>query len=90
MRLEVSRKIFAVIEDGDGWAVESGGAILERRGDKDEAKAAAHRRARSEQDAGRPCMVRVNGEHGFTARADRDSVRGAPAVRPGSRFLPKT
>lgn len=89
MAIEINRTIFAVIEDGDGWAVESGGAILDRRRDKDEAKAAAHRRARSSQDKGHACMVRISGEHGFVTRTSRDSVRGAPAVRPGSRFLPK-
>lgn len=80
MRDSLNRTVFAVIEDGNGWAVESGGAILDRRKDKDEAKAAAHRRARTSQDAGRACMVRVSGEHGFTTSANRDSMRNGPAL----------
>ena len=82
MAVQVNRTVFAVIEDGEGWAVECDGAILDRRADKDEAKAAAHRRARSSQDKGAPCMVRVTGEHGFITQANRDSVRGGPALRP--------
>lgn len=80
MRDDISRTIFAVVEHGKGWAVESGGQILDRRADKDEAKAAAHRRARSFQDSGRPCMVRVSGEHGFATASNRDAARAGPAV----------
>jgi hypothetical protein len=91
MAMELARTIFAVIEYGDGWAVESGGSILERKSDKDEAKAAAHRRARKSQDAGRACMVRVSGENGFVTKSDRNGARQvAAAGKPNARFLPRT
>lgn len=85
MRDDMDRTIFAVIEDGEGWCVESSGTILDRRDEKDEAKAAAHRRARTMQDSGKPCMVRVSGEHGFVTRSTRDLARQGPAERPAAR-----
>jgi hypothetical protein len=37
--------------------------------DREEAKAAANKRARALQDSGRACQVRVTGEHGYFADA---------------------
>ncbi len=88
MAMNLSRIVFAVIEDGAGWAVESGGSILDRRANKEEAKAAAHKRARSSQDSGRACMVRVNGEHGFVTRTDRDMARAGPRAGDSCPGLP--
>lgn len=66
-RIEVQREIYAVIRHAEGWAVEHGGELFDASRDKEEAKAAAHRRARAASEAGRPCQVRVSGEHGFAA-----------------------
>jgi len=51
------------------WAVEHQGTYSDHTLDREEAKAAANKRARALQDAGRPCQVRVTGEHGFFADA---------------------
>jgi hypothetical protein len=59
------RAIFLVSPREDGWAVEHGGEVSGFRGSKEEAKATANKMARASQDAGRPCQVRVSGEHGF-------------------------
>lgn len=67
MQNQVDRAVFTVHQAKTGWIVESGGTVLNRCASKDEAKAAAHKRARASQDAGRACMVRVSGEHGFFA-----------------------
>jgi hypothetical protein len=64
-RNEIQRETFAVIRHADGWAVEHEGEISDLARDKEEAKAAANRRARAAAEAGRPCQVRVAGEHGF-------------------------
>lgn len=63
------RAIFTVARHDDMWAVEHEGEYFDHSIDKEEAKAAANRRARAAQDAGRPCQVRVTGEHGFFAAA---------------------
>ncbi len=63
------RAIFTVARHDDKWAVEHEGQYFDHSIDKEEAKAAANRRARAAQDAGRPCQVRVTGEHGFFAAA---------------------
>lgn len=51
-----------------GWSVEQDGDYFGQSVDKEVAKAAASRRARTLQDAGRACQIRVTGEHGFWAR----------------------
>lgn len=66
-RIEVQREVYAVIRHAEGWAVEHDGEVFDASRDKEEAKAAAHRRARAASEAGRPCQVRVSGEHGFAA-----------------------
>jgi len=65
MRNEPDRAIFTVARHDGRWAVEHDGQYSDHSLDKEEAKAAANKRARAAQDAGRPCLVRVSGEHGF-------------------------
>ncbi len=67
MRDTLDRIVFTVVRHDGQWAVEQGGAYSDHSPDKDEAKAAANKRARAAQDEGRPCQVRVSGEHGFFA-----------------------
>lgn len=67
MRDVPNRMIFTVARHETGWAVEHEGEYLDQCSNKEEAKAAANKRARAAQDAGRPCQVRVSGEHGFFA-----------------------
>lgn len=64
-RIEIQRETFAVIRHGLGWAVEHEGEISDTSQNKEEAKAAANKRARAAAEAGRLCQVRVAGEHGF-------------------------
>jgi hypothetical protein len=47
--------------------VEEEGAYFGHSRDKEIARAFATKRARHMQDEGRPCLVRVSGEHGFYA-----------------------
>ena len=49
--------------------MEHEGIFSDHTSEKEEAKAAANKRARALQDQGRPCQVRVSGEHGFFADA---------------------
>jgi hypothetical protein len=65
MRNAPDRAIFTVVRHPTGWAVEHDGELSDITSDKEVAKAAANKRARSAQDAGKPCLVRVVGEHGF-------------------------
>ena len=65
--MKIDRLILTVCRHGDSWAVEEGGQYFGHSADKDIAKASAHKRARQMQDEGRPCQVRVSGEHGFYA-----------------------
>ena len=65
MRNAPERAIFTVVRHELGWAVEHGGELSDVSTDKEVAKAAANKRARAAQDAGKPCLVRVTGEHGF-------------------------
>ena len=69
MRNELERAIFTVVRHPSGWAVEHLGQISDASPDKEVAKAAANRRARASQDAGKPCLVRVFGEHGYFSAA---------------------
>lgn len=68
-RDSTDRSIFTVARHDGRWAVEHDGEYFDHTIDKEEAKAAANKRARTAQDAGRPCQVRVTGEHGFFAPA---------------------
>ena len=69
MRADLDRAVLTVLRHDGGWAVEHEGEHFGHSADKEVAKASAHKRARQMQDGGRPCQVRVTGEHGFfTAR----------------------
>jgi hypothetical protein len=59
------RTIFTVARHEGRWAVEHDGEFSDHSLDKEEAKAAANKRARAAQDSGQACQVRVSGEHGF-------------------------
>ena len=63
------REIFTIAPYLGGWAVEHDGQFHDASPNKDEVRAAAHKRARAAQDAGRPCQVVVSGESGFFAGA---------------------
>ena len=65
MRNAPDRVIFTVIRHPSGWAVEHDGELSDVTPDKEVAKAAANKLAREALDSGRPCLVRVFGEHGF-------------------------
>ncbi len=69
MRNGPDRAVFTVVKHAGGWAVEHDGEMLDKSIDKEEAKAAANKRARAAQDAGQACQIRVSGEHGFFAPA---------------------
>jgi hypothetical protein len=59
------RDIFTVTRHLGGWAVEHNGDVLDATSTKEEARAAAHKRARAAHDAGRACQVTVSDETGF-------------------------
>jgi len=63
----MDRSVLTVLRHEGAWAVELNGEMFGRSSDREVAKAAANRRAREMQDAGRPCLVRVSGETGFFA-----------------------
>jgi hypothetical protein len=65
------RAIFTVTPHGAGWAVQFEGEMLDPRNDKNEAIAAAHRRARACHDSGRAAQVAIYGEISFAPRAGR-------------------
>ena len=63
------RETLTVVRHEGGWAVEHMGVFSDHTIDREEAKAAANKRARALQDSGRACQVRVTGEHGYFADA---------------------
>ena len=67
MSLKPVRYTLTIRPHDGGWAVVHEGACLDQAETKDEARAAANKRARAAQDAGRPCQVVVLGEPGFFA-----------------------
>lgn len=69
MREIRDRIVFTVARHDGYWAVEQDGDFSDHSLDKEEAKAAANKRARVAQDKGQACLVRVSGEHGFFATA---------------------
>ncbi|MDG2523711.1 DUF2188 domain-containing protein [Caulobacter segnis] len=69
MRNETVRAVLTVARQDGQWAVELEGNYFGHSVNKEEAKAAANKHARQMQDEGRPCQVRVSGEHGFFANA---------------------
>lgn len=65
MQTNPARAVLTVVRHEGEWAVELDGELFGRSRDREISKAAAHRRAREMQDAGRPCQVCVRGETGF-------------------------
>ena len=65
MRTTIDRAILTVIQQDGAWAVELGGQLFDQSLDKDVVKASANKRARSMQDQGQACQVRISGEGGF-------------------------
>jgi len=65
MRMIRERAVLTVQRREGVWAVELDGEVFGRSPDQEVAKAAANRRIRQMQDAGRPCQLRVEGEMGF-------------------------
>jgi hypothetical protein len=61
------RAVLTVARREGVWRVEHDGEPFGHSREKEVAKAAAHRHARSMMDQGRACEVRVFGEHGFWA-----------------------
>jgi hypothetical protein len=64
MRMTPDRAVLTVNKQAGVWCVEHEGEHFGHSPDKDEANAAAHRRAREMLDRGKPCQVRVYGETG--------------------------
>ena len=69
MREITNRTVLNVMRHEGGWSVEQNGDYFGQSPDKEVAKAAAHRRATSLNEAGQACQVRVSGETGFWARS---------------------
>lgn len=67
MQSKTDRAVLSVIRHEGEWAVELEGELFGHSRDREVSKAAAHRRAREMQDAGRSCQVRVTGETGYYA-----------------------
>lgn len=67
MRISPDRAVLTVTRQDGVWRVEHEGETFGHSPDKEIAKAAANRHARQMLDGGRPCQVRVYGEHGFWA-----------------------
>lgn len=67
MASDIDRTVFTVLPHDGIWAVEHDGEYFGHSREKEVAKAAANKAARRLQDEGRPCRVRVAGEHGFFA-----------------------
>lgn len=65
MRMIPDRAVLTVARQDGLWLVDHEGEQFGHSPDKEVAKAAANRRARAMLDEGRPCQVRISGEHGF-------------------------
>jgi len=65
MRIDTERAVLTVLRHEGAWAVELDGELFGQSTEQQVSKAAANRRAREMQDAGRPCLVRVSGEAGY-------------------------
>lgn len=68
MREITNRAVLTVARHEGAWSVELDGEHFGLSADKEVAKAAAHRRARTLQDSGQACQIRITGEHGFGGR----------------------
>lgn len=64
MKADLERTVVSVTREAGVWRASHDGEEFGHSTDKEIAKAAAHRHARSMFDAGRPCQVRIAGEHG--------------------------
>ena len=62
MRIVLERAVLTVARHEGMWRVEYEGDVFGRSRDREITMAAASRRAREMQDAGRPCQVQVRGE----------------------------
>jgi hypothetical protein len=67
MRMVPDRTVLTVSRLEGVWRVEIEGQSFGHSPDKEVAKAAANRHARSMLDSGKPCQVRVQGELGYGA-----------------------
>ncbi len=67
MRIDVDRTVLTVRQEDGLWRVDHGGEPFGHSADKEEARAAAHRHARTMFDQGRACRVQVYGELGYGA-----------------------
>lgn len=65
MRMIPDRAVLTVQCLEGVWAVELDGELFGQSPDQNVARAAANRRVREMQDAGRACQVRIKGEPGF-------------------------
>jgi hypothetical protein len=65
MRMITNRAVLTVRRHEGAWEVEFDGEVFGQSRDREVARAAANRRARELQDAGRACQVRISGEIGF-------------------------
>jgi hypothetical protein len=61
----IARAVFTVVRRPENWAVEHGGDDLDCFNTKEEAMAAATRRANASQNAGRPAQIRFADEPSF-------------------------
>lgn len=62
MKMVPDRAVLTVARIEGLWSVECLGERFGHSSDKEEARAAAHRHARSLQDGGQPCQILVVGE----------------------------
>jgi hypothetical protein len=65
MQKILERAVFTVTRNRELWSVEYLGEYFDHSLDKSEARASANKRARTFQDAGQACLVRVDGETGY-------------------------
>lgn len=65
MKNQPDRAVLTVSLHEGQWFVDHDGEQFGHSIHREEAKAAANRRARALQDDGQPCQVRTMGEHGF-------------------------
>jgi hypothetical protein len=61
------RSIYAVMQHGEGWAVEHEGAFTDPCATRDEAQVCALRRARAASATGVLTQVVIQGEYGYFA-----------------------
>jgi hypothetical protein len=67
MKMAIDRAVLTVARYEGVWRVEHEGEHFGHSPEKEIARAAAMRRARSMQDSGRPCQVLVRGDGSWAA-----------------------